>query len=223
LWNGEDGLTPPPWLGNAFDDTHDHYIASGADEIDSDDLESPFHDLKSHGYGLKESGGQIVVFCNYQESLQIQSFRANEPSRTGTGAPDARFSFVPSIASPPYLSPDFLIGEPAPAQFNGLDVVGSYGPAYIIETQYVLPGYVAIVATGGPDALVNPIGVRHHVNPDYQGLRLIPGPNATYPMVESFSARTFGVGTRHRGSALVYQITSDADYTPPPKSAFGIK
>lgn len=223
LWNGDDGLVPPPWLGNTFDATHSHYLASGADEIDSDDLESGFHNIREHGYGLKESGGQIVVFCNYQESLQIQSFRANEPSRSGTGAPDARFSFVPSIAAPPYLSPDFLIGEPAPAQFNGLDVVGSYGPAFIIETQYLPAGYVAIVATGGPDALVNPIGVRHHANPNYQGLRLIPGPNATYPLVESFSQRSFGVGTRHRGAALVYQVTSDADYTAPSKSAFGIR
>lgn len=147
LWNGADGLVPPPWLGNTFDDTHTHYLSTGADELDSDDIESGIHNISEHGYGLKESGGQIIVLCSYQESLQIQSFRANEPSRSGTGAPLARFSFVPSIASPPYLSPDFLIGEPAPAQYNGLDVVGSYGPAFIIETQYIPSGYVGIVAS----------------------------------------------------------------------------
>jgi hypothetical protein len=222
LWNA-DGNVPPPWLGNTFDSTHTHMLSSMNDEIDSDDLESGFHHIREHGYGLKETGGQLVVFCNYQESQQIQSFRANEPSRSGTTPPDARFTFVPSIASPPYLSPDFLIGTPAPAQFNGLDVVGSYGPSFIIETQYIPAGYLAIVATAGPDALTNPIGVRHHINQNYQGLRLIPGPDTRYPLTESFSARAFGVGTRHRGAALVYQITSDPDYTAPPKTAFGIR
>lgn len=102
-------------------------------------------------------------------------------------------------------------------------MVGSYGPAFIIETSYLPSGYVVIVATGGPDALSNTVAVRSHPNPAYQGLRLIPGPNTTYPLVESFSARSFGVGVRHRGSAVVLQVTTDASYTPPTKAQFGIR
>jgi hypothetical protein len=33
--------------------------------------------------------------------------------------------------------------------------------------------------------------------------------------VDSFFARGFGVGTRHRGAAVVTQITTNAAYTPP--------
>jgi hypothetical protein len=135
LWNGTDGIAPPPWLNNTFDATHSHYLATQAAQIDSDDLEAGYRTITEHGYGLKENGQQLLVFCHYDESVLIQSFQANEPSRTG--GPDARFSFIPSIAAPPYLSPDFLIGTPAPSTFGGLDVVGSYGPGYIIESSYI--------------------------------------------------------------------------------------
>ena len=221
IWNGADGIAPPPWLGKSFDTDHTHFIPTGADQIDSDDLESGFRTVTEHGYGLKENGNQLLVFCNEAESEFIQSFRAGEVSRTS--GPTAKFSFIPSVAAPPYLSPDFVIGEPAPAQFGGLDVVGSYGPAYIIETTYVPAGYLAIVATGGPGALNNALSFRQHENPNYQGSRLIPGPNASYPITESFSARSFGTGTRHRGAAAVLQVTTDEDYSPPAKTAFGIR
>jgi hypothetical protein len=112
---------------------------------------------------LKENGSQLLVFCNEDESELIQSFRANEPSRTG--GPDARFSFIPSIAAPPYLTPDFLIGQPAPAKFGGLDVVGSYGPGYIIQSTFIPSGYVAIVATGGPESLANTLSFPEHPIP----------------------------------------------------------
>jgi hypothetical protein len=130
---------------------------------------------------------------------------------------------LPALLTHRPLRPDFLIGQPAPANFGGLDVVGSYGPGYIIETSYIPSGYVAIVATGGPGSLSNALSFRQHPNPNYQNLRLIPGPNTTYPIVESFSARSFGTGTRHRGAACVLQVTTGSTYTAPPKAAFGIR
>jgi len=72
-----------------------------------------------------------------------------------------------------------------------------------------------VAATGGLDSDMNPVGFRHHVNPAYQGLRHIPG-NGPYPLVESFFARGFGVGVRHRGAAVVMQVTASSTYTPPP-------
>jgi hypothetical protein len=206
-------LTPPTAI----------YIPTGAAQIDSNDIEDGIRHITEHGYGLKENGQQILVFCNYDESQYIQSFRANEPSRSG--GPDAKASFIPSVSAPPYLTENGanLIGQAAPAKYGNLDVIGSYQSAYIIETSYIPSGYVAIVATGGPGALTNPLSFRQHPNPNYQGLRLIPGPNTTYPLVESFSARSFGTGTRHRGAAVVLQVTTDSDYTAPSKSAFGLR
>ena len=58
------------------------------------------------------------------------------------------------------------------------------------------------------------VGLRHHVNPAYQGLRHIPG-HGPYPIQESFFARGFGVGVRHRSAAVVMQVTTNATYVPP--------
>jgi hypothetical protein len=94
------------------------------------------------------------------------------------------------------------------------DVSGSYGGALVIKSYYVPSGYVAVVATGGPNDSGNPVGFREHVNPAYQGLRHIPG-RGPYPIQESFFARGFGVGVRHRSAAAIAQIKSSGSYTAP--------
>lgn len=75
-------------------------------------------------------------------------------------------------------------------------------------------GYVIVAATGGLDSDMNPVGLREHVNTAYHGLRHIPG-RGPFPISESFYARAFGVGVRHRGAAAVMQVTTDATYTSP--------
>jgi hypothetical protein len=84
----------------------------------------------------------------------------------------------------------------------------------VIHTNFLPQGYVVVLATGGANSEANPVGLREHVNPAYQGLRHIPG-HGSYPIVDSFFARGFGVGTRHRGAACVMQITTNTSYTPP--------
>jgi hypothetical protein len=71
-----------------------------------------------------------------------------------------------------------------------------------------------VAATGGPNSDANSVGFRQHVNAAYQGLRHIPG-KGPYPLVDSFFVRGFGTGTRHRGAAVVAQITTNASYTAP--------
>jgi len=86
----------------------------------------------------------------------------------------------------------------------------------LVETDFMPAGYIAVVASEGPDSRANPVGFREHPNLAYRGLRILPG-NGSYPLVSSFYSRTFGVGVRHRGAACVVQVTSAAvtDYTPP--------
>jgi hypothetical protein len=96
----------------------------------------------------------------------------------------------------------------------GLQVQGSYGDAWLIESHYVPAGYVIVAATGGLGSDANSVGLREHPNPSYQGLRHIPG-TGPYPIVGSFYARGFGVGVRHRGAAVVMQVTTNTSYTPP--------
>jgi hypothetical protein len=164
------------------------------------------------GYGTRP-GSQLIILANPAESELIQSWKAGQPSRTG--GPDAKWDFIRSSNAVPYLTQDNIRGAIPPADFNGIAVQGSYGKAWLIESNVVPEGYVAVVASGGLNSPDNPVAVRHHPNPNYQGLRWIPGPTPFYPIQNSFAARGIGVGTRHRGAAVVVQVTTNATYTPP--------
>jgi hypothetical protein len=51
-------------------------------------------------------------------------------------------------------------------------------------------------------------------------LRQIPG-NGQYPIVESFSQRSFGVGVRHRSAAMCIKVGTES-YTVPPAAAIPV-
>lgn len=63
----------------------------------------------------------------------------------------------------------------------------------------------------------NPVAIRSHTDPDYQGLLRIPG-LGKYPLNDSFFLRTVGVGVRHRSAAVAIQVTTNAPYTAPADS-----
>jgi hypothetical protein len=138
-------------------------------------------------------------------------WRAGEEYATGK---KPKWDFVPSAAQPAYFTTEHLVGAIPPTDFNGLQVLGSYGDAWLIESHYVPSGYVIVAATGGLDSDMNPVGFREHVNTAYHGLRHIPG-RGPYRLQDSFYARGFGVGVRHRGAAVAMQVTENASYTPP--------
>jgi hypothetical protein len=210
LWTGTDGLTPPAYLGKNFPSNTSHYFPTGAAQIDSQDIEDLINLVSSKGYA---ENAQLVILANPIEGGFIQQFRAGEESRSG--GPIARHDFIPSAGAPAFLLPENIVGEVAPGEFNGLKVAGSYGPAWLIESNYIPSGYVAVVATSGPGSTKNPIGVRVHPNTAYQGLRLLPGGQPAYPLISSFYSRSFGTGVRHRGAAAVCQVTTNPTYTKP--------
>lgn len=120
---------------------------------------------------------------------------------TGLRADDRRpDSFIPFKLAPAYLQPDNIIGEPV----HGIEVMGSYGPAWLIETPFVPQDYVAVVASGGLNAQSNVVGVREHPVGSYRGL-LAVGRNPSYPIQDSTYIRSFGTGVRQRGAAAVIQ------------------
>ena len=211
LWNA-DGMVPPDYLGNSFTGTHTHYLTSGSAVIDSQDIEDMLHHVTEHGYGrLGNQGGQLIILANPNDAQNMTYWRAGIDYG---GATTPRWDFIPSTLLPAFFTTEHLIGALPPADFNGLQVLGSYGDSWLIESHYMSAGYVIVCASGGLDSDLNPVGVRHHINPAYQGLRHIPG-NGPYPLVESFFARGFGVGVGHRGAAVVMQVTTSATYTPP--------
>ncbi|BAH53677.1 hypothetical protein [Rhodococcus opacus] len=212
LWTGTDGITPPPYLGKEFAPETSHYLASNAAVVDSGDIEDLIRQVTSKGYG-RSAGSQLLILANPVEGEMIQTWRKGVESRTG--GPVAKYDFVLSSSAPAYLSEDTIVGQIAPGEFGSLPVAGSYGPAWLIESEFVPVGYVAVVATGGPNSAINPVAFRQHTNPAYQGLRVIPGRDQRYPLQDSFFARGFGTGVRHRGAAAVLQVTTGSTYTAP--------
>ncbi|MCZ4585353.1 hypothetical protein O4328_16855 [Rhodococcus opacus] len=211
LYNG-DGFHIPSYLGAEFDpNTDTHYLTSSSAVLDPSDVETLLEKVSGKGFNA-DSGRKLLILAHPNEAKVIATFRAGEP---GADSVEAHFDFIPSVAAPARLVTEQIIGEQAPAQWNGLPVLGSYGDALVIESRFIPAGYVAVVASAGPNAEGNPVGFRVHANPDYQGLRIIPGSDQRYPLISSYYALGFGVGVRHRGGAAVIQVTTSTSYTAP--------
>jgi hypothetical protein len=212
LWSGTDGLNPPAHLGKTFPTSTSHYWVSQNAVLDSEDIEDAIRTIRAKGYG-RSVGSQLLILANPAESELIQSWRVGEESRPS--GPVARHSFIPSTNAPARLEPANIVGAVAPAQFNGLKVEGSYEPAWLIESEFVPIGYVAVVASSGADSPNNVVAMRQHPQPSWQGLRRIGGNWREYPLQDSFFMRTFGVGVRHRGAAVAIQVKASGKYDIP--------
>ncbi|WP_330153033.1 hypothetical protein [Rhodococcus chondri] len=210
LWNGTDGMAPPPHAGLEFPTTTSHYLASGNAAIDPGDLLDAINAVRLKGFGTSVDT-RLIVLCHPNEAEEISTFRAGVEANGVT----SKFDFVPSDSAPAYLTAENVVGQIAPGEFGGLEVLGSYGPVWIVPSYFVPAGYFAVVATGGPNSARNPVALRQHTNPAYQGLRIIPGRDQRYPLQDSFFQRSFGCGIRYRSAACVVQVTTELTYTAP--------
>lgn len=212
LWNA-DGMRPPDHMGRSFDGTHTHYLATNTAVLQPVHVESGIKHIAEHGYGSTQQA-RFLMLANPvdTESAQISSWRAGVEVTTGVVP---RYDFIPSSNAPAYISHEDIHGAVPPAEYEGLQVMGSYGKAWIIESYFIPSGYVAIVATGGANSDNNPVGFREHENPAYRGLRRIPGRNIGYPLQDAFLARGFGTGVRHRGAAVAIRVAASTSYVPP--------
>lgn len=207
LYNA-DGTVPPPYKSYTFDGNHTHYLASGGATVVSGDLDDMYDHLAHHGYTM-ENGVTHILFVNTAQAKVIRTFRVS------TGA---TWDFIPSTGSPAELIDRSVIlfgGSQPPATYNGLAVAGKYGPWLVVNDDMFPAGYMAGVASGGPENLNNPVGIREHANASMRGLRLVKGPNPDYPLIDSFYQRGFGTGIRQRGGSVVMQVTANASYTNP--------
>lgn len=126
---------------------------------------------------------------------------------------------VTSSATPAYLSAENIHGAVPPPEWNGLVVQGSYGPGWLIQTPVIPSGWVIVAASGGLNSVTNPLMFRQHPKAQYQGLQIMPGPRPGYPLIESFTFRTCGVGTARRGAAVALYVGT-GPYTPPELPAY---
>lgn len=211
LWSG-DGMVPPAHMGKTFDGAHSHYLTSGSTHLDSADIEDMIKHVTHHGYGrFGAQGGRIIILVHPDQTEDVTFWRAGVEYAAGK---IPKYDFIPSQAAPAYFTNEQIVGAIPPTDLEGLQVLGSYGDAWLIESHYIPSGYVVVAATGGLDSDMNPVGFRQHANTAYHNLRHIPG-RGPYPLTDSFYARAFGTGTRHRGAAVAMQVTTNPTYTPP--------
>lgn len=210
LYNGTDGMVPPPYAGQTFVSTNSHYLVSGNAAVDPGDLTDAINQVRSKGFGMS-ANSRLIVLCHPNEAEIISTFRAGEE----TNGVESKFDFIPSASAPAYLTEENVVGKVAPGEFGGLEVLGSFGPAWIVPSYFLPSGYLTVVSTGGPNSSMNPVAFREHSNSAYRGLRIIPGRDQRYPLQDSFFQRSFGTGVRYRGAACVVQIKASGSYEAP--------
>lgn len=212
LYNA-DGMIPPSYKNNTFDGTHNHYIVSGNAQIDSGDLEAAYEHLEHHGYSI-ESGATIVAMVNKTQAKEIRKFRAGVANNNSV---IAAYDFIPSPNQPPTILPNTegLLGSQPTNNWGGLRVLGSYADVLIIEDSYIPEGYMLMFASGGSADVRNLVGLREHANQAYRGLRLLPGNQQRYPLIDSYYSRGFGTGVRQRGGATITQFKASGTYDVP--------
>jgi hypothetical protein len=201
LWNA-DGEVPPRWKTYQHDGTHTHYLVSGGATVTAANLETMEDHLLHHGYF--EAGRTFVLLVNRAQSKVIQGFRA------GTGG--ATWDFIPAAAQ---AWRGTLVGPaPNPGPWNE-GWVGSYGHFMVREEDIIPAGYMIGLASGGPNAPTNLVGVREHPNPAVRGLKLLQGSQHDYPLIGSFYHHALGAGVSDRGSGIVMQIKASGTYDIP--------
>ena len=208
-----DGWIPPAYKGVTFDGTHNHYLISGNAIIDPGDFEASVNHLTEHGYGW-DTGTQIVCFANRAEVNEMRKWRFGVASQSVV----ANFDFVPALGQPALLIPNAegLLGGQAPAVWNGMRVSGSYMDVIIIEDPLLPAGYCLFLSTGGVNVDENIVGIREHSSASWRGLKLLPGNQQRYPLIDGYYVHGFGTGIRRRTGAVVLQIKAAAPYVPPP-------
>jgi hypothetical protein len=206
LYAGSADDAPPSFKGRSFGSGHTHYLVSGSTEIDGQDLDDVIEHVAHHGYGIG-SGEQIVLVVHPNEGKKIRGFRA------GVNSP---YDFIPAQGGVPYITTETIVGSSPNGQFNGLDVIGQFGTALVVETYDAFAGYVIAVAHSGANSNRNVLAARSHATPAWRGLRLMPGSvSQQYPLVDATYGIGIGFGVRNRGAAAVIQIKASGQYTPP--------
>jgi hypothetical protein len=210
LYNA-DGTVPPKYRGTTFTSAHTHYMVSGNTLIDSADLEDAYENIAEHGYSI-EAGTQIVALMHRNQLKEVRKFKMGEANNNSVVA---NYDFIPSRNQPAQFldSPTGLLGVLPPDTWNGLRVYGSYADILLVEEPFIPDKYFLMFGTGGAGNLQNLVGLREHKNPVYRGLRILPGNDQRYPLIESYYSRAFGTGIRQRAGGVVMQIKTGANNT----------
>lgn len=216
LWDGSANEVPPTFAGKTFSSAHSHYLVSGAATVDGGDLKELIDTIQEHGWGLRTSNEQVVIMVKKGSAIANTIRTLRQDDTDATTLAKNPYDFIPSVSAPAYITPENIIGTQAPATWQNLPIIGSYGDAFIFEDYQIPDGYLIALATAGAGSQRNPLAFRQHPSKESQGLRLISDDGkANYPLLNKYYERGFGVGVRNRSAAAVMQIKASGSYENP--------
>lgn len=198
LYNA-DGEVPPEYKRWTHDGTHTHYLTSGGGGFDLTDIQAAEEHLLHHGFG--DFGETIVLLANRSEMPTLRGLTGFIPATTGNTPQVVNGDIignVPSLTIPQLQS----------------KVQGYIGQVVIVEENSMPDSYFLMFATGGLFGQQNVVGTRDHDNPSINGLRLVEGPVARYPLIDAVYDGYFGAGVKQRGAAVIMQDTAGAYAVP---------
>jgi hypothetical protein len=223
LYNA-DGTVPPPYRGQTFAGSHNHYLSSGANAgqvaFDPQDFVDAAATIEHHGF-TRSQGYNIIILMNPADATaSVVKFVRNQAFVSGGAATVvSAYDFIPTAASNQslLLPPGYqLVGGLAPNSFAGIEVVGTWGPYLFLQDYQIPAGYFVAAASAGQSSDLNIVGIREDEDPSLQGLILKPGNNNNYPLIDSHFIRGVGAGIRQRGAAAVMKLdNSGGAYTVP--------
>lgn len=198
LYNG-DSEVPPMFEGRVFTAPHTHYSATGAmpSPYSANNSNTVFNDsaAKVMLNALREHGhyGNITMFIatDLEDDVRALTDTNGDPT------------FFENWA---YNNPNIQI---APASTRDTAVVG---PEFIgvtngmkVRVMTWMPlGYAFAWNSYGGNSRLSPFAYREKENPFQRGLQLInPDGNDTYPVIDSFYERWFGIGVINRANGVV--------------------
>jgi hypothetical protein len=223
LYNADSSYIPP-YKGQTFPGSHNHYLSSGTNagqvNFDPQDFLDTANTIEHHGF-TKANGYNIIFLMNPADAAtSVAKYVRNQVFVSGGATTvTSLYDFIPTSATNQtlLLPPGFtLAGGLAPTSFGGLDVTGSWGPYLIVQDYQIPAGYMVAVASAGNSSNLNIIGIREDENPALQGLIIKPGNNNAYPLIDSNFIRGIGAGVRQRGAASIMKLdASGGAYTVP--------
>jgi hypothetical protein len=187
LYNG-DGLVPPTFMGEVFDNTHTHYLATNNAAITKAFLDIVYEHLAEHGLGV-----DVVLEVGRNVASAIELL-------TGFVANDSR-------------DPKLRQADPPDEAITGNSrAIGRISNMEVRVSQDIPDNYgFATDLAGDP-----PVVMREDPEDSLRGLVSVQDPpNSNFPLRNSFFRRRIGAGVRNRANGVCFQVVASATYTDP--------
>lgn len=194
FWNN-DGDAPPRYIDTTFAGSHTHFLTSATVTLAL--VQSMRLKLVEHGFDLSRE-----LWINSAEEAAVRALTGFVP----VASRDQQLI----TNSNPFNATNVQTATVDPAQFIGVL------EGFRIRVYNWMPsGYLFAYDAGNSVGLKKPLAWRNYPVSSLVGLQLFnEDPGSSFPLVNSFFARSFGLAALERSNGVAAQITAGAYATP---------